>query len=103
HFHRSGDGWVVGDPLRRLVQFQTANLMSPISGKGLFDLILCRNVMIYFDEPTRVGVSRDLHGSLRGQGWLTLGSAESLPAAVNGFESVKFERAYLYQKSNGSR
>lgn len=99
YFQRHGDAWLARDSLRKLIQFQVANLIRPISGLGVFDLILCRNVLIYFDEPTRAAVTRNLHSSLRERGWLALGSAESLPAGANGFDAVKFGRAFLYRKS----
>ena len=103
HFQRQGDGWVVGEPLRKLVQFLSANLLRPLTGLGAFDLILCRNVLIYFDEATRASVSRNLHAALRDHGWLALGSAESLQGTGNPFELMKFGRAFLYRKSIASR
>jgi chemotaxis protein methyltransferase CheR len=94
-----GHGWSVDEPLRRLVQFRTFNLLRPAAELGTFDLILCRNVLIYFDEATREKVGRSLGGALREGGWLALGSAESLYGAGDGLESVKFGRAFLYRKS----
>jgi chemotaxis methyl-accepting protein methylase len=58
--------------------------------------------MIYFDEAMRTSVCRNLQECLRDSGWLALGSAESLQGTGNGFESVKFGRAYLYRKPAAS-
>jgi len=96
---RQGDGWKVNEQLRRLVQFRTFNLLRPAGELGVFDLVLCRNVLIYFDEPTRAQVCRSLHGAIREGGWLTVGSAESLYGMSGGFASVKFGRAFVYRKT----
>jgi len=67
----------------------------PLTELGAFDLILCRNVLIYFDEPTRAQVCRGLYRALRPGGWLALGSAESLQDAGAELESVKKRRCCL--------
>jgi chemotaxis protein methyltransferase CheR len=97
-FQRQGDGFRVIEPLRKLVQFRTFNLLRPISELGVFDLVLCRNVLIYFDPATRVQVCRGLCSSLREGGWLAVGSAESLHDIGGGMESVKLGRALIYRK-----
>lgn len=98
HFHRRGDRWVVAEPLQRLVQFRRFNLLqSPVS-LGAFDLILCRNVLIYFDEPTRKQICRGLYDALYDGGWLALGSAESLYGVEDRMEAIKAGRAVLYRK-----
>jgi chemotaxis protein methyltransferase CheR len=97
-FQRQGDGFRVIEPLRRLVQFRTFNLLRPPSELGPFDLVLCRNVLIYFDPATRAQVCRTLCGTLREGGWLAVGSAESLHETGVRLESVKLDRALLYRK-----
>jgi chemotaxis protein methyltransferase CheR len=97
-FRPHGDGWQVNDPLRRLVQFRTFNLLSSMAEVGTFDLILCRNVLIYFDEATRARVGRTLCAALKEGGWLALGSAESLYGAGDRFDLVKFGRAFVYRR-----
>ncbi|HSZ59360.1 MAG TPA: protein-glutamate O-methyltransferase CheR [Tepidisphaeraceae bacterium] len=97
-FQRYGEGWQIHEPLRRLVQFRTFNLLRAVAELGAFDLILCRNVLIYFDSPTRVQVCRGLRAALREGGWLALGAAESLPDAGIELEAVKLGRAFLYRR-----
>jgi chemotaxis protein methyltransferase CheR len=67
------------------------------AGLGAFDLVLCRNVMIYFDQPTRERVCQSMNRVLQAGGWLALGAAESL-SCDSGLKGVKFGRALLYRK-----
>jgi len=97
HFVHRGNGWAANDSLRRLMEFRPFNLMHSPVDLGVFDLVLCRNVLIYFDEPTRERVSRGLNQVLQSGGWLGLGSAESLHAS-GGLHAVKLGRAVLYRK-----
>jgi chemotaxis protein methyltransferase CheR len=99
-FQRHGEGWQVIEPVRRLVQFRTFNLLRPAAELGALDLILCRNVLIYFDEPTRAQVCRGLRGALRDGGWLAVGSAESLHGIGVDLDPVKFGRAMIYHNSD---
>ena len=81
-----------------MVQFRTFNLMNTTAGLGAFDLILCRNVMIYFDEALRRKVCRALYGALQDGGWLALGSAESLYGMEDRFETIVRGKTILYRK-----
>ncbi|HEX4792924.1 MAG TPA: protein-glutamate O-methyltransferase CheR [Humisphaera sp.] len=98
-FKPEGDAWQADESLRRLVQFRTFNLLRPLTELSAFDLIFCRNVLIYFDEATRTHVCQGLCRALREGGWLALGSAESLQCAGVEMDSMKFGRAFLYRKS----
>ena len=97
-FQREGDGFRAAEPLRRLIQFRTFNLLRPMAELGAFDLILCRNVLIYFDAVTRAQVSRSLASALREGGWLAVGSAENLYETGVALDPVSFDRALLYRK-----
>jgi chemotaxis protein methyltransferase CheR len=71
----------IGEPARRLVRFAQHNLVRdpiPAPGAGSFDVVLCRNVLIYFDAPTVSIVVDRLHESLRPDGTLVLGAADTL-------------------------
>lgn len=78
HFRREGPGWVVGDPLKKLVQFRTWNLLQPLADLGVFDLVLCRNVLIYFDDRRVKQVVGQLASMLEPDGALVVGVSESL-------------------------
>ncbi|MGH7179905.1 MAG: CheR family methyltransferase [Tepidisphaeraceae bacterium] len=97
YFTHRGDRWIVNDSLRKLVQFRRFNLLCLPRELGTFDLALCRNVMIYFDEPTRARVCQSLRRALHPGGWLGLGAAESFGGSDAGIQSVKFGRAVLYR------
>jgi len=99
HFKAQGSHWTVSEPVRRLVQFRRINLLHPPAVLGAFDLILCRNVLIYFDESTRKRVCRALYEVLHDGGWLALGAAESLYGIEDRMETVKVGRVLLYRKS----
>ena len=97
-FQPQGDGFRVIEPLRRRVQFRTFNLLRSTAELGAFDLILCRNVLIYFDPATRGQVCRALCTALREGGWLAVGSAESLYETGIELDPIKLDRALLYRK-----
>lgn len=101
-FHQDGDGWRVNEPLRHLVHCRASNLLSQAAEVGAFDLILCRNVLIYFDEATRARVGRALCAALKDGGWLALGSAESLAGVGDGFDLVKLGRAFVYRRKRAA-
>ena len=103
HFHREGAGWVIAEPLRRMVQFRTHNLLQSLTELGQFDLILCRNVMIYFDEATRQRVCQSLCGTMRAGGWLAVGSAESVHGMGVQLDTVRFGRAFFHCHPAGER
>jgi chemotaxis protein methyltransferase CheR len=80
------------------VQFRQFNLLHSPAELGAFDLILCRNVLIYFDEPTRRRICEAFHGILQDGGWLVLGAAESLYGLDDRMEPVKVGKAMFYRK-----
>lgn len=98
HFRHSGARWRFDESLSKLIHFRTFNLLNSPAELGPFDLILCRNVMIYFDEKTRLRVCRGLYAALHPGGWLALGSAESLYGMQERFETVAIGKNVLYRK-----
>lgn len=77
HFERDGMTWVLRDRIRRLVTFQRLNLSAAWPALPATDLVLLRNVLIYFAVPTRQTVLERVTGVLRPDGWVLLGAAES--------------------------
>jgi chemotaxis protein methyltransferase CheR len=98
-FHLQGGRWVVDEGLRALVHLAPANLHD---GEGLppapFDVILCRNVLLYLDPAARRRVLRHLHARLAEGGWLLLGHAESLVELSADFEPVRLDRELVFRK-----
>ncbi len=87
HFDQKGNDWVIKDELRRMVQFSHFNLLDNPAKLGRFDVIFCRNVLIYFSAETKLKVLRTLYNSLHEDGVLLLGSCENVMSAQSGFAS----------------
>lgn len=84
------DGYVKVKPrLRKAVTFKRLNLMEPFPFRENFDLIFCRNVMIYFDKPTQEKLVSKYHESLRPGGHLFIGHSESLMGITHSFQYVQ--------------
>jgi chemotaxis protein methyltransferase CheR len=75
-FDRDGDGWRAKPELRLVTKFQVGDLLRDRVADARFDLILCRNVVIYFTEPVRDALHRRLVAALRPGGYLMVGSSE---------------------------
>jgi len=77
YFEQAGDMWRIGAGLRAMVTFEPLNLLGDCSALGVFDLILCRNVLIYFDENTKRDVLERVADRLTVDGRLILGGVET--------------------------
>jgi chemotaxis protein methyltransferase CheR len=77
YFLREGDQWRVISDLRSLVAFKQWNLLSPLEMLGTFDLVLCRNILIYFDLPTKIRVLNAIRRQMAPDALLYLGASES--------------------------
>ncbi len=99
YFTVSGDGFVISDRVKRLVEFGTLNLMDDrkVASFGPFDAIFCRNVLIYFDKPTQKRVVESFARALRPGGYLFLGHAESLFALTDAFEPIVQPESIVYR------
>lgn len=88
------------DDLRESVHFVPANLVDPFSmrGHGQFDVILCRNLLIYFDEASRLIAAGNLFDSLNPGGFLCLGHSESMARISDRFEMVRLQDAIVYRR-----
>ncbi len=96
HFRRSGLDWQVSDRVRQMVTFETLDLRKSLRTLGPFDLVFCRNVMIYFDTQTKKNLIQELHGTLFRHGWLLLGGAETAFGAEQWFDKQTVQGATLY-------
>ena len=71
-------GWEANEDLQRMIQYRVHNILQPLPMDTTFDLILCRNVLLYFDEETRKNVRARLLERLHPDGWLMLGAGETI-------------------------
>jgi chemotaxis protein methyltransferase CheR len=78
HFRKEAAGWRVAEALRRMVEFREWNLLSDLRPLGRFDIVFCRNVLIYFDQPTKAKVLEAIAALLPPDGLLYLGGAETV-------------------------
>lgn len=78
YFHQDGDKWQVAEHLRAMVEMKQHNLLDPNAHLGQFDVIFCRNVLIYFDVPTKAKVLAALAPRLAPEGAVILGAAETV-------------------------
>jgi chemotaxis protein methyltransferase CheR len=96
HFRQMGELWQLNADIRAMVQHRQLNLMQDFSHLGTFDVIFCRNVLIYFDQDTKIGVFNRLARSLEADGVLALGAAESVVGMTDAFKPFP-ERRGLYR------
>ena len=96
YFTQTGELWQLKPDLRAMVQHRQLNLLQDFSQLGTFDVIFCRNVLIYFDQDTKVAVFDRLARMLEADGVLLLGAAESVVGISDAFKPYP-ERRGLYR------
>jgi chemotaxis protein methyltransferase CheR len=95
--HGKSDGYIkLKDDVRQMVTFKRFNLVTDQPPAGPFDVVFCRNVMIYFDKRVKEHVINKLHGVLGPEGYFIIGGAESLN---NLSHTYKYVKPSIYQKS----
>lgn len=97
------DCWRVKPFIRERVQFKPLNLIDAYGGLGRFDMIFCRNVLIYFSAELKQDILRRLYAALKPGGMLVLGSSEGLGEAASLFDMVYCKPGIMYQAREASR
>ncbi|NBO20040.1 MAG: hypothetical protein EBV03_12635, partial [Proteobacteria bacterium] len=87
----NNDRWQIREDIRRMVQFRTGNLLNDFGPIGIFDIIYCRNVLIYFDQPTKGKVLDAMSQVMSPDGVLFLGGAETILGLTNRFKAMENE------------
>lgn len=85
HFDEVPGGWQVRDTVRQMVRFTQANILGPLPGRLPFDLVLCRNVLLYFDRQVRAQAFARLSGAVMPDGFLMLGAGETVVGQTDRF------------------
>ncbi len=102
HFVAKGDKWMVRDEIRACATFRTMNLLQPFSFPTPFDIIVCRNVAIYFTEADKIRLFQNLARCLDRDGALIIGSTESIGGLCPQFEPQRHLRTVFYRRKAGS-
>jgi chemotaxis protein methyltransferase CheR len=97
YFTRNGDGWKIKDEIRSMAMFRKLNLMSPFTGVGKFDIVLCRNVAIYFNLEDRKKLFEKIADVMEPDGYLLIGSTESLTAVCPRLIPKRYLQSIFYQ------
>jgi len=95
HFTQTGDTWQISPEIRAMVQYKPLNLLADFSHLGNFDVVFCRNVLIYFDQDTKIGVLNRIAKMLEADGFLVLGAAETVVGLTEAFKPLQ-DRRGLY-------
>ena len=96
HFTQVGDMWQLNPDIRSMVQHRQLNLLHDFSHLGTFDIIFCRNVLIYFDQDTKTGIFERLAKAIEPDGFMVLGAAESVVGISDAFKPYP-DRRGLYR------
>ena len=96
YFSQTNEMWQVDSAIRGMVKYRVHNLLEDVQSLGTFDVIYCRNVLIYFDVPTKTGVLERLRHLLPPHGSLFLGGAETVIGITDSFKPVLGKRG-LYR------
>ncbi|MBM7806513.1 chemotaxis protein methyltransferase CheR [Geodermatophilus bullaregiensis] len=102
HFTRAGSEWEVSPTLRRMVSARECNLAAPLPRMGPFDVVYLRNVLIYFDLPTKQAILRRVRELMRPDGWLFLGAAETTLGVDDSWSRVVVGRSSAYRPLKGA-
>lgn len=99
YFEQTGDNWRLSQTIRSMVKFQTLNLLENFSTLGQFDIIFCRNVLIYFDNAAKTDVMNRMAKLLTPDGYFVLGAAETVVGLSSAFKPMPDKRG-LYILNN---
>jgi chemotaxis protein methyltransferase CheR len=95
YFVQQGESWTISQQLRSMVQWKKFNLLESFASLGQFDIVFCRNVLIYFDQPTKADVLSRISKVMTPDGFLVLGAAETVVGLSDSFKPMP-DRRGLY-------
>ncbi|WP_341992240.1 protein-glutamate O-methyltransferase [Azorhizobium sp. AG788] len=94
YFSKVDDMWEVSPQLKSMAQFKKLNLLNPYVGLGTFDIIFCRNVLIYFDAPTKTDILNRMAKVSAPDGYLVLGGAETVMGLGDAYRPLPNQRGF---------
>jgi len=101
HFKQNGDKWQISPQIRQMASFREFNLLGDLSPLGQFDVVFCRNVLIYFDQATKGKVLEQVARIMPADGYLYLGGAETVLGITDRFKPLEGQRG-LYVVADGA-
>jgi chemotaxis protein methyltransferase CheR len=101
-FSQQGESWQLAPELRSMVQFRSLNLLNDFSPLGTFDIVFCRNVLIYFDQDNKIAVLNRIARQIADDGYLVLGAAETVIGLTDAFKPLA-DRRGLYVPNGAVR
>ncbi|RZM92139.1 chemotaxis protein CheR [Bradyrhizobium genosp. SA-3] len=99
YFKQIGETWQINPELRAMIQHRQLNLLHDFAQLGTFDVIFCRNVLIYFDQDTKINIFNRLARQIEPDGFLVLGAAETVVGLTDTFRPIA-ERRGLYKPND---
>jgi chemotaxis protein methyltransferase CheR len=96
-FTQKGEAWQVDQAIRSRVSFKAQNLLQSFSALGKFDVIFCRNVLIYFSKESKQDILNRMAGQLNPGGYLFLGASETIIGYSNAFELIRTQYSPVYR------
>lgn len=104
YFSQAGDKWELNPAIRAMVNFSEFNLLDDPAPLGIFDIVFCRNVLIYLDQPTKAAVLERICGRMVSDGILYMGGAETVMGVTEKFQPVNEHRGmYAIAKAAAAR
>lgn len=103
YFEQKGDLWQINADMRAMIEWRKLNLLENFSQLGEFDIVFCRNVLIYFDQQTKSEILGRLAKSLPEDGYLVLGAAETVVGLTDAFSPVQGKRGLFQRKQAASQ
>ena len=98
HFVKDGEYYVINDKIRKIVEFKAFNIQDPFTQIGSFDVIFCRNILIYFSDDAKRKILSQFYQILAPNGYLLLGSAENMYNLNNDFTTERYGATTIYRK-----
>jgi len=102
YFEKDGDNWQIKDNIRQMVSYREFHLLDPFTSLGTFDVVFCRNVLIYFDKENKRNVLDRARKIISPDGYLILGAAETVLGVTDSFSPMQGHRG-LYQPADGAK
>lgn len=98
YFTQKEEKWQINDEIRNMVQYKYFNLLDGFTPLGQFDIVFCRNVLIYFDQPAKKDIMERIERQLAPDGFFLLGGAETVLGITDAYKNVPNTRG-LYAKT----